>query len=116
MLNVHGPCASHIVPGTALMLCVCECSQQCIQGRMHALNRMWELQFVWMFSGYSPSSVIESPAPSPAEITKTFFHLLLHPIYALIQLHFRLSPKLTTEVSDKPSLPLAKCALASCIL
>lgn len=44
---------------------------------MHAVYIMYELQFVEIFSGYSPSSVIESPGPSPAEIIKTFFHLLL---------------------------------------
>lgn len=64
------------------------------------------------FSGYSPSSVTESPGPSPAEIIKTLFHLLLQgPTYALIQLL-----KITTEVSDRHSLPLAKYALAWCIL
>lgn len=30
VLNVHGLCPSHTVPGTALVLCVCEHSQQCI--------------------------------------------------------------------------------------
>lgn len=46
VLNVHGPCASHTVPGTVLVLCVCECSQQCIEGRVHTVSIMSELLFV----------------------------------------------------------------------
>lgn len=56
-----------------------------------------------MFSGCSPSFVIESPGPSPTEIMKTFSFTSSgwgH-IYSLIQLRFQLGPKLTTEVSDK---------------
>lgn len=41
------------------------------------MNIINEMQFVLIFSGSSPRSVFKSSGPSPVEIIKTFFHLLL---------------------------------------